>query len=459
MAIPGPTPGDTPTCSERFLILLVHTILSTSVAYSGVTDFMAISFRLLQVTIVPVWLLLISYLMIADVWDESNALLLLSTDIIDSASYGEVIRIFWSHKIPLDIYRPVASSSVIILAKLFSGDFVAIRYSVSAVLIAAIFIFSEVLRHLKVDEKRVCLFFIVVLFSSASLISGTWFANIFDVFCLFFLAVTAYFFVTNRLILCLLFTLSAAFSKEIYVLIIPLLFFITLRFSIPFRRFGYFLTGFILISVLYWSIRSTLIPFGSGEDIHGFNLTGAFASHISFLAGFVFQSSKFELWDSVFISGILGLVIIIASMRSQVTRVSAIFLLFLSMLAYWGMFGFQADEVITAHNFIGRLYLVPFSLIIFLMASDSDLRAVIAIMLLSFLSLGYTFYDHRNFQKTYLEIYELAIKSDSELKIFYKEKNLSDWIRKIEIGNYPNSEFRIDFKKGGLVDNNNIEKR
>tara|TARA_B110000037_G_C17076974_1_gene488308 strand:+ start:298 stop:1488 length:1191 start_codon:yes stop_codon:yes gene_type:complete len=396
--------------------------------------------------------------MIADVWDESNALVLLSTDIIDDASYGEVLSIFWLHKISLDIYRPLASSSIIILAKVFSGDFAAIRYSVSAVLIAAIFIFSEVLRHLKVDEKRVCLFFIVVLFSSASLISGTWFANIFDVFCLFFLAVTAYFFVINRLIFCLLFTLSAAFSKEIYVLIIPLLFFITLRFSIPFRRFGYFLIGFILISVLYWSIRSTLIPFGTGGDIHGFNLTGALNSHLSFLAGFVFQSSKFKLWDSVFISGILALVITIASMRNQVTRLSALFLLFLSMLAYWGMFGFQADEVITAHNFIGRLYLIPFSLIIFFMASESDLRAVIAIMLLSFLSLGYTFYDHRNFQKTYLEIYELAIKSDSEIKIFYKEKNLSDRIRKIEIGNYPNSEFRIDSKKGGLV-SNNIEKR
>ena len=119
---------------------------------------MTISLRLVQVTCTLVWLFLISYLMIADVWDESNALVLLSTDIIDSASYGEVLSIFWLHKIPLDIYRPLASSSVIILAKLFSGDFVAIRYSVSAVLIAAVFIFSEVLRHLKVDEKRVCLF-------------------------------------------------------------------------------------------------------------------------------------------------------------------------------------------------------------------------------------------------------------------------------------------------------------
>ena len=70
-----------------------------------------------------------------------------------------------------------------------------------------------------------------------------------------------------------------------------------------------------------------------------------------------------------------------------------------------------------------------------------------------------TYYDHRNFQKTYFEIYELAIKSDSKIKIFYKEKNLSDQIRKIEIRNYPNSEFRIDSKKGGLVNNNNIEKR
>ena len=391
--------------------------------------------------------------MIADVWDESNALVLLSTDIIDSASYGEVLSIFWLHKIPLDIYRPLASSSVIILAKHFSGDFVAIRYSVSAVLIAAIFIFSEALRLLKVDEKRVCLFFIMALFSSASLISGTWFANIFDVLCLFFLSVAAYSFISNRIIICLLFTLSAAFSKEIYVLIIPLLVFITLRFSIPFRRFGYFLIGFIFISALYWSVRSTFIPFGSGEDIHGFNLAGTLNSHLSFLAGFVFQSSKFKLWDSTFILGILGLAITIASMRNRATRLSAIFLLFLSIFAYLGMFGFQAGEVITAHNFIGRLYLVPFSLILFIMAAESDLRAVIAIMILSFSSLVCTFYGHRIFQKTYLEIYELATRSDQTVEIFYEEKILSDPVRNIQVGQYPNAEFRIEPQRGGLIFN------
>ena len=107
---------------------------------------MAISLRLVQVTCSLIWLFLISNLMISDVWDESNALVLLSTDIIDDASYGVLLNIFWVHKIPFDIYRPLVSSSVIILAKLFSGDFVAIRYSVSAVLLTAIFIFSEVLR-------------------------------------------------------------------------------------------------------------------------------------------------------------------------------------------------------------------------------------------------------------------------------------------------------------------------
>ena len=419
---------------------------------------MTISLRFAQVTCSLIWLILISNLMIADVWDESNALVLLSTDMIDSASYGELFSIFWLHKIQFDIYRPLASSSVIILSKVFSGDFVAIRYSVSAVLLAAVFIFSEVLKKLKVEDENICLFFIVVLFSSASLISGTWFANVFDVFCLFFLSLAAYFYISNRVILCLLFTFAAAFSKEIYILIAPLLFFITLRFSIPIRRFCYFLIGFIIISAFYWSIRSTFISFGSGEDIHGFNLTGALNSHLSFLAGFVFQSSKFELWDSVFLIGILGLVILITSMRNMVSRISAMFLLFLSMLAYWGMFGFQAGEVISAHNFIGRLYLVPFSLTIFIMVTESDLRALIAILFLSFASLGYTFYDHRIFQKTYLEIYELAAKSDSEIKIFYKEKNLSDPVRKIEIGSHPDAKFRIDSQRGGLVNSNNIKK-
>jgi len=414
---------------------------------------MTISLRFVQVTCSLVWLILISNLMIADVWDESNALVLLSTDMIDSASYGELFSIFWFHKIPFDIYRPLASSSVMILAKIFSGDFVAIRYSVSAVLLAAIFIFSEVLKRLQVEDKKVCLFFIVVLFSSASLISGTWFANVFDVFCLFFLSLAAYFYISNRVIYFLLFTFAAAFSKEIYILIVPLLFFITLKFSIPIQRFGYFLIGFTIISAFYWSIRSAFIPFGSGEDIHGFSLSGALNSHLSFLAGFVFQSNKFELWDSVFLIGILGLVISITSMRNIVSRISAIFSLFLSMLAYWGMFGFQAGEVISAHNFIGRLYLIPFSLIIFIMVTDSNLRAVIALLLLSSVSLGYTFYDHRNFQKTYLEIYELAATSDSEIKIFYKEKNLSDSIRKVEIGSHSDAEFRIDSQRGGLISN------
>tara|TARA_Y100000385_G_scaffold290036_1_gene361533 strand:- start:933 stop:2108 length:1176 start_codon:yes stop_codon:yes gene_type:complete len=391
--------------------------------------------------------------MIADVWDESNALVLLSTDIIDGASYGEVLSIFWLHKIPLDIYRPLASSSVVILTKFFSGDFVAIRYSVSAVLITAIFVFSEVLRKLKVDETRICFFFIAILFSSASLISGTWFANIFDVFCLFFLSLAVFFYISNRVIFCLLFTLAAAFSKEIYILIVPILFFITLSFSIPLRRFGNFFIGFIIISAFYWSIRSTFIPFGSGEDIHEFNLAGTFNSNLSFLAGFVFQSSKFKLWDSGFILGLLGLVITVASMRNLVSRLSTILLLFFSILAYWGMFGFQAGEVISAHNFIGRLYLVPFSLILFFMAAESDIRGFITIILLSFASMGYTFHDHKKFQNTYREIYELSTKNDQTVEIFYEEKVFSDLERGVEIGPYSDSKFRIDTRNGGLIYN------
>ena len=87
------------------------------------------------------------------------------------------------------------------------------------------------------------------------------------------------------------------------------------------------------------------------------------------------------------------------------------------------------------------------------MVTDSDLRAVIALLLLSSISLGHTFNDHRNFQKTYLEIYELAATSDSEITIFYKEKNLSDSVRKIEIGSHPDAEFRIDSQRGGLISN------
>ena len=67
------------------------------------------------------------------------------------------------------------------------------------------------------------------------------------------------------------------------------------------------------------------------------------------------------------------------------------------------MLGFQVGEVVSAHNFIGRLYHIPFSLIIFIMVTDSDLRAVMALLLLSSVSLGNTFDGHRNFQKKYLD--------------------------------------------------------
>ena len=52
----------------------------------------------------------------------------------------------------------MASSSVVFLAKIFSGDFVAIRYSVSAVLLAAIFMFSEVLKSYKWKIKTSAFF-------------------------------------------------------------------------------------------------------------------------------------------------------------------------------------------------------------------------------------------------------------------------------------------------------------
>ena len=397
------------------------------------------------------WLVMLSSLMITDVWDETNALIILSTEPILSMGILKSVQTIWLQELPLDIYRPIGSSLFMIFGKISAGNYVFLRYVNAAFVLGAAYIFASALRKNTEDTVRAIMFYIVVLFSSSALITAGWFANIFDASCLFFLAVATSSHGSKNYVVCTVAMVLAIFSKEIYVLAIPFLFLAMVeakdRNKKAIAQVAITIAGF---SVFYWFLRQAVVPLGSNADIHGFSADAFSRSALSFLSGFWFQFSKFSPYSPLLWIGLTVLIISIFAVRSAKSKLTIITLLLMSTVIYWEMFSFQGNEIITSHNFVGRLYLVPFVLIFYLVCKDARGKSILLVSVLSIWGMVVTYQDHTSFQNTYLQIYELADDAGAQIRVHYPEKLLIDPRRNLLIGDYPDSPIRINVELSGL---------
>jgi hypothetical protein len=127
----------------------------------------------------------------------------------------------------------------------------------------------------------------------------------------------------------------------------------------------------------------------------------------------------------------------------------------LAFLAYFGalvvmyleMFGWQ-QELMSHLMFIGRLYFIPVTLTLFILALDGRWWAlpVLAVPLLIGAVVTYTHYGR--FQRSYRNIYRHTAKP---IRIYYPPKPLHDPRRGIEIGDLPDAKLALDPKNGKLV--------
>lgn len=407
--------------------------------------------KILFLIVSALWLLVINSLMIADVWDETNALLILESEPVAGSGALNTVFGVWLQQLPLDVYRPVGSSLILLLGKLTGGNFVFLRFVNAVFILGAAGFFALSLLRLGTGIPRAMAFFVVMLFSASAVMTSSWFANVFDATCLFFIALACWSYVTRNTWLCCIALALSVFSKEIYVLALPFLGLLALQDN---RRNNRTLLASSLViigfSLIYWTARQAVAPLGSAADVHTFESAGLALSLSSFLAGLVFQFSKFTLFSPVFWIGLAALLLTMIGIRNNHARLAAAMILLMSGGIYWGMFDFQGNNIVTSHNFVGRLYLVPYVLLLFIVCRDAS-KPVLALMTItSVWGLVATYRDYAAFQATYREIYALAESADDTLFVYFPEKPLDDFRRDLQIGDFPLAAYRIDVNSGGL---------
>lgn len=416
-------------------------------------------FKLMLTAIGAVWLVFLSGLMIADVWDETNALVILESESIAGLNAFELMLTVWTQQLPLDIYRPLGSSLALGLGRLFDGSFIWLRYFNALLMLCSAGLLTRALAfRYEMAPGRTAAFFIILLCSASSLITATWFANVFDAACLFFLALAIRLYASGHLASCGISFALAVFCKEAYVLALPLFAWMLWEdwreTDNAGRRARIWLAVSMLgVSAVYWSARHSLIPIGSEADIHGFDVDVYASSYASFIAGFLAQSSSFARGSLVFWIGILAMIVVVVRTRNFEPKLTMLAILGLCGPVYWGMFGYQADNIMSFHNFVGRLYLIPYALCLFVIFPTIRRPEILLIALISVWGMGVTWRQHYVFQQTYAEIYRLAESTEGTIVVHYPEKPLEDFRRGLRIGDYPEAPFRINVPEGGIDDN------
>ena len=415
--------------------------------------------RYFYVAIGIAWLILVNSLMIADVWDETNALVILSAEPVASASLFEAARMFWLQELPLDIYRPLGSTFFIVFTKLTNGSFIFLRYVNAAFILASAVLFSSVLNQQgqsngqsnHESKAKALTFYTIFLFSSSAVITAGWFANVFDASCLFFIALATKFYSAKNYLAYGISMVLAIYCKETYVLSIPFFFLAIFQTrDTNVKAIALVSLSVITFSAIYWLARQSVSPLGSEADIHGFSAANFFAPNLSFLSGFWFQFSKFTSSSPIIIVGVIAVIMSVVGLKSTAGKIALVSIYLMSAVIYWGMFSFQGNDIVTAHNFVARLYLIPFVLGLYLICKEGNKPAIVIIALLSTWGMGATYSDHKAFQSSYLELYELSRETDEQVVVHYPEKPLVDSNRNLLIGDYPDAPISINPRTGEI---------
>lgn len=401
--------------------------------------------------IAAVWLLALRPLMIVDVWDESNIFIILHTL---SPSLPDRLVIVWSQY--LGLYRPLAATVLLLLDGLGFGT-MGMRYFNALLLLVAFGMLSRILQvKLGRNWRSAMGFSFAALCSAGALITSTWFANVFDACCLVLIALGTSLLARERFLAAGFLFGLAFFCKEIAILSIPLALWVMARihrlsYSSLLRCF----VPLLLLAFVYFWMRQRLISIGTAGDIHQFATDAYWHSLLAMSSGFWWQTTGF---DSGSLPGVIGLlvtfgsVLILSDWRDRVVYLT---LLLLTSLACWGMFFPKGGVLISSAHFIGRLFLIPGTLALFVIASGHSRVAVWLPWLLAIpLSIGaiLTGSDHVHFQKTYVYIYDqAAISTDGRFfTVNFGDKELNDPMRRLRIGTFPEAEFQLSPKDGCL---------
>lgn len=391
---------------------------------------------------IGIWIVFAVRLMIADVWDETNGMLAFSSA---AMTLGQKLQFVLTKS--LGFWRPLPTLLVTLVLHFvtdFDVSWRVLRLVNAALLLGALAVLVNALKAAGAERFVIT---IALLFSGSAVITAGWYANIFDASVLLLLAIGLSLLLRGKDLAAGVVFGVAFFCKESAALILPFLLVLLAAKRITFNQALRAGIPAALLGAVYFFIRSKIVPFGGEGDIHGFAPQYLVPTFVNLAESFWEQTLKSR--------GVLGFVWLALSLAAlKKPRLIAATLVFFSATAviYWGMFNEYQNGVLIHHlDFIGRLYLVPVTLMLFLLALERRTLAM-AILLLPIVFGGIvTWRDHARFQRMYKRIYSTAMRgSVKPLTVQFPVKPLDDTVRGVKIGDIPNASVTINAETGRL---------
>ncbi|HEY0155662.1 MAG TPA: hypothetical protein VGF28_00065 [Thermoanaerobaculia bacterium] len=409
---------------------------------------------------IAVWIVFAVRLMIADVWDETNGMLAFSA----ATPLGGKLQFVLTQS--LGFWRPLPTLVVVGVLH-FVADFDVswrvLRCLNVALLLGALFVFLRALRvasgalpgpgptgetaRVTRNTPLATIFTASFLFSSSAVITAGWYANVFDASALFLLAVGLSLLLRGRDLAAGVVLGVAFFCKESAALGLPFLFVVFAAGRITFRQALRAGIPATLLGALYFALRSKIVAFGGAGDVHGFDAALFVPTLVNLGESFWEQNLK-----GFGLLGFLWLAVSLAALRRPRLIAAAVVFFVATAVVYWGMFNEYQNGVLIHHlDFIGRLYLVPATLMLFLLALERRTVAI-AVLLIPIVFGGFvTWRDHARFQRMYKRLYRTAEQAPVKpVTVHYPPKPLDDVVRGLKIGDLPDAAVTVDPKTGRL---------
>lgn len=292
------------------------------------------------------------------------------------------------------------------------------------------------------------LFTIAFLFSGSAIITAGWFANVFDASALVLISFALLLLLRGRDLAAGVTIGIAFFCKETAALALPFLVVLLAAGRITFRQALRAGIPAAILGAIYFAIRSRIVPFGGEGDIHGFAAAQLAPTFLNLAESFWEQTLK---WRGFL--GYVWLAVSLAALRRPRLIAAALLFFCATGVIYWGMFGEYQNGVLIHHlDFVGRLYLVPATLMLFLLALERRTVAI-AVLLLPIVFGGFvTYRDHARFQRMYKRIYRTARQATVKpLTVHYPAKPLDDVVRGVKVGDIPDAAVTVNATTGRLA--------
>lgn len=404
--------------------------------------------RWIEALIVLLWVALMVRLMIADVWDETNGLLVFGDP---SRSIAEVVRLVWTTS--MGFWRPAPAWIASLAIRITGHPAVAwrlLRALNMAMLLGALVLIRGALQNWGVVRRSELLgFSILFLFSGSAIICAGWYANIFDASALLVIAIGMRLLSVDRLVAAGFLFGSAFFFKETAALVLPFLVLLVAMRRIDWRSAWRIVLPAVVLGGLYFLMRSQRVGLGSTQDVHQFRLAYFWPSLLGLCESFWRQTMN----GTRGFVGFAFLALSIGALRGIASKAAALLFVVATAFVYWGMFLIHRDGELIHHlNFVGRLYLIPAVLMLIALVLQRRPEVLVVLAIPIVVGAWQTYRTHEQFQRAYKRLYTTAMRSqDHPFRVHYPLKPLDDPARNLKVGDFPEARYAVNTRDGSIV--------